>query len=735
MSSDGASTVWQLKKEARRRMEAEKLRARREKYAARAGGAVRGRPPSPTEMLRPVATPPEPKRARTESPEPERSNRVMEVAISSPPQIAQEPPPPTLDDRLGNLCRRYHAQPYNFKNIWTDNRVNVVIVQLADTYGAQAALFKWIEALTPGRVAKAYDLTVMRLNLSKFLANVWIAQDDKTRRGIVPVIVGATDELLGWLCDIVGMLPPRERAKTYQRVVLVTGDAYGDGANLTKLRRLEPVRVCKVGALSEECLRRCLSLVLENLNKASAAHNRGNGSQRTILKLSEAQTRAVITQSAGDPRWFVHALGYRVLSGGKMNLRALATDDTGMNDVQIGTRLMLGSLWSHLAAIEIEAPCFGALQEAVEAQRGMVLEVVGRGVSHPGKALVRANIVAPGCCRSQVMKVLNPLPVSASIKPLLGGEHVTATVETLIEVNYAHAVEIRVKESRRKDGRADVLKSMAAVADDLAVCSELAAPYAHRDRLAGYTTEIRALTVPARCGAYSFEGYTADQLKQLEVCSRKVAGRFYEHLGGIKRGNGRQRLMREFLSKQAAGTPPVEVAMESQIRGFWNQHIPVVELASHHYARDAGLYAAVAFHVNPPGPGDLEPIASWAEHQDAAPRTLCARSLAEWFSKRCRYGHFTTSVAWTLAWSSLAEEVAGVKRPARLLAAIGSMLRAAMDRAPVVREIEGGRRMPKNWLRGRFPPALGGDAELRPHPGLVAEVVRVWGMAQSVLAL
>ena len=716
-----------------------KLEARRQKYARRSEGEdARRRSPSPVPQpagkaaIFEIRESPEPVRTAT-TPKKHEVERVLQVDIQRPPMLpVAVRKPETLEDRLAAVCTRYHTQPYNFSSVWTDARINVIIVQMTDTYGAHTALFRWIEQLAPGRAAKPFDLAGMHVNLPRFLANVWIAQDDQGR-GLVPVIVATTDEMLGWLCDVLSKLPPREQAKTYQRVVVVMDDAYGEGANLTKLRRLDPVRVCKVAALSEECLRRCLQLVVADLNASSVAHNERNpsGPKRTILKLSEAQTRSVISQSAGDPRWFVHALGYRVLAAGKMNLRALATDDTGMNDAQIATRLMVGSMWSHVVAIELEEADVAAVSAAVSAERGMALELGSRAMAAQGHAKIKAKIMAPGCCRSHVVKVLRPFSLSMRIDPILDGANVTDTVKTMISVNYAHAVEQRMHEAQMRD-RVATLERMAMVADDLALCDELETPYAHRERLRVYTADVHALTVPARSGSRRFQGYSADQTQQLEACTRKNSARFYEHLGSVKKRNSRQRSLREYVAKRS-DVAAIDVGTRARVGGFWDQHIPVQEIAPHHFARDAGLYAAVAFHIDPPSPGSLEAVASWANHQDSPPRDVCARTLAEWFSKRCRYPHFY-STAWTLAWSSLAEGLVGVSRPSRLLVAIGAMLRAGMERAPVVTEVEGAR-MSKKWAQGRFPPALGRDGDVMPDPRLVAEVIRIWSMAQSVLAL
>lgn len=736
-----AGSDWKRTKEARILLHAEKLRARKEKYALRPQGG----PPSPLSALatlRPEKSPDVPlepvaKRPRTASPSPTPlpppPQRVMEVAIVPPPSNIEEHRP-SLDERLTRVCKKDHVEPWNFAGVWADERINVVIVQMMDTYGAHEALCGWIERLSPERVAKQFDFAMRSVNLPRFLASVWISKDERTGRGVVPVIVGATDELIGWLSEIVAKLPPRTQALTYQRVVLVADDAYGDKNNLSRLRRLEPVRVCKVGALGESCLRKCLGMVMSVLNKESAEINRRGQSQRTVLKLTEAQIRTVISQSTGDPRWFKTALGYRVLSSEKMNLKTLSTDDTGMTDPQIATRLMVGSMWSHVVDVELEAARYDELERHVQAQRGMAIEKHGRRrIAHWGAETVRAKVVTPGCCRSHAMKVLIPLVTSVRSGPLLGGSHVTPTVQTLIEVNYPLAVEVRAKASRKPS---TTLESMARVADDLAFCDELTSPYAHREMVAAYAAEVRATTVAARCGgSRCFEGFTADQTKNLDACTRKISSQFYEHLSGVKKRNGRQRALRDYMARTGGAVAPVDVASEARVLGFWGQHVPVVELAPHHYARDAGLYAAVALHLDPAPPGALKALATWRDHEKRVPKPLNARSLAEWFSKRCTYQHFTASVAWTLAWSSLAAGLVGVTRPERLLSEIGAMLRAGMEKRAVVSEIEG-RSLPKNWMRGRFPPAIGGNgAEVRLESALMSEANRVWSMAQSILAL
>lgn len=740
--------AWAQKKAARHHLEQERLAKRKAKYA----GKVAASPGSPTTH---PAMPP-PKRRRSESPPP--AEPVVEgtddTAATAPtrtmtvPLAALPPAPPKaraagLEDRLAALCRRFYRQPYNLQSAWSDRRVNVIVVQMAGTYGAEAALCQWIDGLARTRAAKPFDLADVKVHLSRFLQNVWVARG-ADGKGVVPVITATTDEMVGWLVDIVNGLPPREKALTFQRLVLVTDNAYDDHhQNMTKLRRMrDRVRVVKVDTVSEECLQRCLGLVVADLNAKSAAHNAAAGSdgpKRTILKLTAPQQRMIVAQSAGDPAFFVNALGYRVLSEGRMNLRALATDSTGMTDFQVGARLLVASMWSHLVEVELPERRVGELQEAVRAKSGMATELGSRSVARRAEPWVRVRVLAPRYSRPDTMAVIRPLGVAAFTAPLIGSQHVTPTVQTFVEVNYQHAVASRAKRAGRRGPKTDlaVLDTMAAVADDLALCDELEAPYMHRAQLCRYSATVRASAMAARgAAAFGDEGYTVDQGEAVDACSRDMASRFYGHLEGVRKRGERRRRLAEVRRQWAVKSEHLrDIGVLTRVRGFWGQHVPVVWSWPDHHARDAARYAAVALHQQPPEPGELAALPGWAEAQRTPPPSREARNLAVWFSQRCAYPHFAGSVAWALAWSSLADGLREGCTLAHVLVAIGEMLREGVAMAGVVKPGVVKARLPPQWLKARFPPRIGSQEDSLPPREVVQQAAQAWALAQSVAAL
>ena len=725
---------WAERRARRDRLESERRARRVAKYAApRQRGTQRSNdaasplaPPTPSAPPEPL-----PKRRKVVGPPvlAQSETRCMTVSLPAPPKLR----PRTLEHRLAALCAADMKQPYNLRSVWSDRRVNVVVVQMPSTYGAETALFKWLAELAPGRTPQAFDLSATKVHLNGFLQNVWVARAGG--KGVVPVLT-ATADALAWLGEIVSGLPPREEARSYQRVVLVTANAYDeDNEGMRALRRMrDRVRVVKVGGPSEGCLRRCLGEVVAELNRASEAHNATApaGRKRAVLRLTEPQQRMIVAQSAGDPAFFVNALGYRVLTEGRMDLRALAADGTGMTDFQAGSRLLLGSPWSHLVTVELPDRHLGELEAAVRKQRGAAMQVCSRLTARRSEPWARVQLMAPQLGRPAVMALL-PAGATAWTEPAVGPEHLTPTVQTFVEVNAHHAMAARAKRGRgsKADRELAMLDAMAEVADDLTLCDEMDARYSHRELLR-YSSAVRAATLPAN-GARAFgdEGVPASQ----PVPERELASRFYEHLDGVRKRGERRRRIAELGRRWAVPARGFGgLGQLARVRGFWGQHVPVVPSQVDRFARDAARYAAVALHKRPAEPGELTALAGWAEAKARPPASLGARHVAEWFSQRCSYPHFTATVAWALAWSALAEGLRDGCRPQQLLDAAGSMLREGVRMAGVVRGGVVGERLPPTWLEGRFPPKLGGGVDQPPQP-VVDAAMEVWRLAQSVVPL
>ena len=288
------------------------------------------------------------------------------------------------------------------------------------------------------------------------------------------------------------------------------------------------------------------------------------------------------------------------------------------------------------------------MRAIVSANRGIAMEVYGKATARrPNLSLL--PLMAPGYSRAETADILRPLGAAIETTPLLTADHVTLTVQTFIEVNYPKAVATRAKRAGKDRDVLAVLDAVSSVADDLAMCDMLEAP--HRGQIGKYTGVLRTQSLLQCCAsAFGDDGFTADQGNDVDACSRDMASRFYEHLEEVRKRNDRTRRVAGFI-KAAGSVHAHDAGALVRVRGFWGQHVPVVWGSGDHFARDAARYAAVAFYLDPPEPGQLAARPEWEQAQRIAPSSNRARDVAEGVSQRCSCPHFTRTVAWALAWS------------------------------------------------------------------------------------
>lgn len=742
----------------------------------------------------------------------------------------------TLTRDIEDFCCRMYSMPYNLLESWQTHSTTAIIVQTVDTPGAVRAVMRWVSELEPAYMPKLYDMSDLQTSLVRFFQSVWATRT-------VPVLINGTHDMIERLHEILARMPPRtadRAAQPYMRAVLVVPDAYAEIKPLEMLRRMSTSAVCPVPRLRDGVLDACLRMVVKHINAASQAYNDTlparvldaapdeaaalQLSKRPELVFTDAQCANLVRLSAGNPRWFMHALRFRSLAMETMSMKVFVNDDAGFGSLAVGARLLMGTMRTGVVRIQIERGCWPALCAAInENKKDFTVTSVDKHTVHISNCLepvaqmiggfrLRAPLRPPppppriggfamrAATESKVFvtkKVPTVTVVMSTLQPpdklrsillqsgvsqttlvthesALPQLHIGRDARTFVAVNYPEAALCRVLRDKSLDCKRNekctcvacevaahtrhaglgtcrckkdscwtcgacyrvsaALHVAADIADDLAWCDMVSDAFLHREELSGYADHVLALTTNARCEAYAVPaGFRMDQKAAFTKYEHSMSARYFGHLQMVRETNETGRALADryrpgprppddgvvfgrLLSATDDGSDspgnaaalqrptPVLADLYDRIELFWGHYIPIDLANPENFARDAVRYAAVALFLNPAMPGEFSAVYGW---KPTLPPLLVARTLADWMSARCTYPHFTTTVAWMMAWSALAKSVHANMGAAGVLRCIRSMLTDALALSQVVRWPDSDAVAPEHWLRGRFWPHVG----------------------------